>query len=194
MPKPRLEPLETLADIRSGYTFRDKIPEDSQGNLRFVQIKDIKGRFAVAVDTLPRMRWPDVAALPLLRAGDVVVPSRGEYYEAAILVGAEPAVATGQLFSLRAPETSAVIPEFLCWYLNRPAAQNYFHGARTGSNISMLNKQALGALPVPVPSLETQRKIVGLHNLWERERRLAEQLLHNRERMFAGIYQKLLER
>jgi hypothetical protein len=193
MPKPQPKTLEAIADIRSGYTFRDKIKEDPQGNLRFVQIKDIKGRFVVPVDTLPRVQWPDVAALPLVQARDVVLPARGEYYEAAIIEGSGPVVATGQLFVLR-PRGRAVTPEFLCWYLSRPAAQSYFRSARTGSNIPMLNKQALGALPVPVPSLEIQRKITALNDLWERERRLTERLLHNRERMFAGIFQKLLER
>jgi restriction endonuclease S subunit len=57
----------------------------------------------------------------------------------------------------------------------------------------MLGIDSLGALPVPVPSLETQRKILALQRLWEQEKQLTEQLLHNRETMLASIFQHLLE-
>jgi restriction endonuclease S subunit len=57
----------------------------------------------------------------------------------------------------------------------------------------MLRIHTLGALPVPVPPLETQRKIVALQRLWEQEKQLTERLLHNRETMLAGIFQHLLE-
>lgn len=186
------KPLQAIADIRTGHTFRGKLPEDPQGDVRVLQIKDIKGHAARLPDTLPRIRWQGSGPPPLLAAGDIVLPSRGEYYEAVMADGKTPVVATSQLFVLRV-HNKAVTPEFLCWYLNQPAARNYFHANRTGSNISMLSRHTLGVLPVVVPPLETQHKIVGLQRLWERERHITEQLLHNRETLLKGVFQHLLE-
>lgn len=184
--------LQTIADIRAGYTFRTKITDDPQGGIRVLQIKDIKGRSEVQPEPLPRIQWQGAGAPPLLAAGDIVLPARGEYYNAAIADGAVPVIATSQFFVLEV-RNKAITPEFLCWYLNQPAAQNYFRANRTGTGMPMLGKQILGALPVPVPPLATQHKIVALQRLWEREKQVTEQLLHNRETMLAGIFQHLLE-
>jgi len=186
------KPLYALADIRTGHTFRGKIVHDTQGKIHILQIKDIKGRGRIQPDRLPRMQWPGTGEPLLLEAGDIVLPARGEYQNAAIIDGMAPMVASSQLFVLQ-PRSKAITPEFLSWYLNQPAAQNYFRINRTGSNIPMLSKQALGALPVSIPPLRTQHKITALQALWEREKRLAEQLLHNREQMLTGMFQKLLE-
>jgi len=186
------KPLKALADIRTGYTFRDKIKEDPQGDVRFLQIKDIKGQREVRTEQLPLMRWQGSGAPPTLMAGDIVLPARGDYYDAVLANGKVPVVATSQLFMLH-PRNKTITPEFLCWYLNQPAAQNYFRANRTGTSISMLSRQVLGALPVPVPTLAIQQKIVALRLLLEREKTITEQLLHNREQMFAGIFQQLLE-
>jgi hypothetical protein len=186
------KPLKALADIRTGYTFRGKIKEDPQGEVRVLQIKDIKGRREVLTEQLPRMQWQGAGVPPLLVAGDIVLPARGDYYHAALADGAAPIVATSQLFVLH-PSNKTVTAEFLSWYLNQPAAQNYFRANRTGTSISMLSRQVLGALSVPVPTLAIQHKIVALRLLLEREKNITEQLLHNRQQMFAGIFQHLLE-
>ena len=221
--------LQTLTDIRTGHTFRGKITDDPQGDIRVVQIKDImetsarasrrvkrsrkslpsdvegfdsregsripgvrKSQFAISTEKLPRIQWEGAGAPPLLAAGDILLPARGEYYDAVIADGAAPSIATSQLFVLR-PRTDTVSPEFLHWYLNQTAARNYFRTHSTGTSIPMLSIKTLGALPVPVPPLETQHRIIALQRLWEQEKQLTERLLHNRETMLAGIFQQLLE-
>lgn len=184
--------LQTLADIRTGHTFRGKIEEDPLGNIPVLQIKDLKGRTTVTSEELPRIKWQSHKNVAPVHASDVVLPTRGEYYKAAILQGNKPVIATSQLFVLRL-ETKDVMPKFLAWYLNQNAAQHYFLTHRSGTNIPMLNKQSLGALKIPIPPLETQEKIVAMHELWEQEKQLTEQLLINREKMLEGIFQHLVE-
>lgn len=184
--------LHSLADIRSGHTFRGRIPEDPRGEVRFVQIKDIKGQTQLQSEHLPRTHWQGAAEPPLLSACDILLPARGEYYDAVVVDGAAPVVATSQFWVLT-PRSRSIGSDYLAWYLNRPEARSYFLTHRTGTGIPMLSKNALGELPVPVPALEIQRRILALQQLWERERELTEQLLHNRKRMLAGIFQHLLE-
>ena len=186
------KPLHSLAAIRTGHTFRGRITEDPQGDIHYVQIKDIKGQTQLRSETLPRTNWQGPAEPPMLGAGDILLPARGEYYDAVVADGAAPVVATSQFFVLR-PRSDAVTADYLGWYLNRPEARSYFLTHRTGTSIPMLSKSSLGELPVPVPTLEVQHQILALQQLWEQEQELTELLLHNRERMLTGIFQQLLE-
>lgn len=194
MKKPRYMQvnLKDLADIRTGHSFRGRIADDPQGDIRVVQIKDIKRRTWLSPEALPRMKWPGSGEPPLLGPDDILLPGRGEHYTAARVDGSENTVTTSQVYVIH-PRTQNVTSEYLGWYLNQPAASNYILTHCTGTSIPMLSKQALGELQVPVPPLETQHKIVKLHRIWEQERALTEELLHNREQMLAGIFQRLLE-
>jgi len=184
--------LQSLADIRVGHTFRGRVEHDPDGDVRVLQIKDIKAGSSIDVSALPRVQWQGIGAPPVLESGDIVVPARGEHFVAALADGIEPIVPTSQFWVLRT-QAQSISPEYLCWYLNQSAAHNYFRTNRTGTNMPMLNKQALGALPVSVPSLQAQQRIIDLERLWRDEQRLTEQLLRNRETMLAGIFHRLLE-
>jgi hypothetical protein len=184
--------LHNLAEIRIGHSFRGRIDNDPAGDVRVLQIKDVKRQDILDASAMPRIAWQGSGDPPLLAAGDIVLAGRGEHHHAAMADGADKIVPTSLFLVLRVRD-SAVIPEYLRWYLNQSTARSYFREHRTGSNIPMLSKQALGALPVPVPSLQAQQKIVALHRLAQDERRLTEQLLVNREMMLDGIAQRLLE-
>ena len=186
------KPLHSLADIRVGHTFRGRIENDPAGTVRVLQIKDIRAGGSIDGATLPRMQWQASGTPPTLEAGDIVVPARGDYSTAAIADGTAPIVPTSQFWVLRTRARS-ITPEYLCWYLNQSAARTYFSANRTGTNMPMLNKQALGGLPVPVPTRQVQRNIIDLHRMWVDEQQLTEQLLRNRETMLAGIFHRLLE-
>jgi hypothetical protein len=186
------KPLSNLADIRVGYSFRTKIKHDPLGSVPVLQIKDITRGRELRPDQLPRLRWPTAEPPPCLSPGDIVLPARGDHYSATMLPAGPPIVASSQLFVLSA-HSHALLPEYLCWYLNRPQAQNYFLANRAGSSIPMLNKQSLGALDVQVPPLETQQRILLLQAAWERERALTQQLLINRQKMLDGVFDQLLE-
>lgn len=188
--------LNKLADIRAGHTFRGRIVEDPSGNIPVVQIKDLKDQTRLAADQLPRMNWPGGKtadrSVATVHPGDILLPARGEYYQASMLGGNEPVIATNQLFVLRLT-SKAITPEYLSWYINQSTAQKYFLTHRGGTSIPMLNKQSLGALPVVVPPLAIQEKILVIQRCWEEEKRVTEQLLTNRENMLKGVFQRLLE-
>lgn len=186
------KPLNTIADIRVGHTFRGRINEDPKGNIPVLQIKDLKDQAILTAENLPRINWQGTKVVATVQPGDVLLPARGEYYLASVLQGDEPVIASSQLFVL-CLTSNDIISEYLSWYMNQREAQNYFLTHRSGTSMPMLNKQSLGGLPVAVPSLATQEKIVAVQRCWEQEKQLTEQLLANREQMLKGIFQQLLE-
>ncbi len=127
----------------------------------------------------------------LLEPGDIVIPARGEHYQAVSFALPEPTLASSQLLTLRVT-SDTVLPGYLCWALNQPGPQHTLRNESRGSNIPLLTRQSLGAVQVPLPPLATQQKIIELQQLWEQEQQLTQQLLDNRETLLKGMFQQLL--
>jgi hypothetical protein len=186
------QPLSNIANIRTGHTFRGRIAESPVGEVPVVQIRDLRECLWIASDRLSRIQRPKEKSVAPACPGDILLPARGEHYHAAILQGDEPAIATNQLYILE-PKSKRVATDFLGWYLNQRAAQHYFKTHRSGTNIPMLNIASLGALPVPLPTIDIQDKIVRLYRIWIKEKAITESLLKNREIQLTAIFQRLLE-
>ena len=120
------------------------------------------------------------------------MPARGDRYDAALIRSDVPTLASGQLYVLH-PIHPGLMPAYIGWYLNQAEARNYILKNRAGTGIPTLSRPVLGDMPVPVPALEIQRKIVELQQLWQQEQLLTQQLLTNRQKMLEGIFSKFLE-
>lgn len=202
-----LKSLGDIADIRTGYTFREKVEEVSEhGNAHIAQIKDVRGRWEETNSSLLRPRQlPQICwqgkDKAFVHSGSVLLPARGSkggYFRASCLISSDeedqlPVVVSSQ-FLVITPKAS-VLPEFLCWSLNQPAMQYWLaEGAGSqGSSIVMLNTKVAKELKLEIPSLETQQKILHLNQLWEQEQKLTHALLKNRETMLQGMFQQLLK-
>lgn len=186
----RLRKLSELAEVRSGYTVRGALEHDPAGDVRVLQIKDLRQRAVIEPDSLTMVTWERSKNPPLLVAGDIAVVARGDRNTAALYKGGPPVVVTSQLFIV-SPKKSKVSPEYLCWMINLPQSQQSLE--RTGSSIQAISKASLMNMPIPLPSLETQTRLTQLQRLWDEEDQVIAQLHKNREQMLQGIYQQLIK-
>jgi hypothetical protein len=189
--------LGAVAGVRAGYPFRGAIEEVPHGAVRVIQMKDMH--------PLAGIRWPQVLRTRLtgrkpadwLAAGDLLFVARGTRFYAVCVDDAppEPAVCGPHLFHLRVKTGiepgSEVLPAFLAWQINQPPFQRELHRAAEGSNQLSVRRPVLESLPVGIPSLADQQRIVDLACLARRERQLHLQLLQNRERFFESIAESL---
>jgi restriction endonuclease S subunit len=205
---PNLVSLGDIADIRTGYTFREgvnEVPLNSQADAHVVQIKDVRNTWEITntpliqAQQLPLIRW-EGSNKAFASPGSVLLPARGAkggYFRASYLSsdqqGQLPVVVSSQLLIITTKQ--GVLPEFLCWSLNRPAMQYWLSkGAGSqGTNIVMLNTKVAKELKLEIPTLATQEKILYLNKLWEQEQQLTQALLKNRETMLQGMFQNLLK-
>ncbi len=182
--------LKDIATIRSGVLFREKIRATPQGSVRVVQISDITSEARLSIESLSRIDLPEVKASQLLQPGDCLFISRGPRKQTvAITTPLEKTIATSQFFVLH-PDPAQVRPDYLAWYLNQRPAQRYIESESRGSKVSLLNLEALKMLPVDVPPLETQQRIVRIHQLSLRERELLEAIQFRRRTL---VEQELLQ-
>lgn len=187
-----LKKLGQIAGIRSGHTLRGAITPDPEGDVHLLQIKDLDQDWQFNHKALPTVVWEQRIAPPFLEQGEIVVAARGNRNLAVVYRGQVPVVPTGQflIVSLKRKE-SEIAPEYVCWLLNHPTIQQWFH--RSGTNIQLITKSALLDVIIPVPSLEIQLKVIELERAWQEEALLISKLQKNRHDIELGILQKLLK-
>jgi hypothetical protein len=166
--------LADTCTIHTGYTARGRLEPTAAGGVLAIQLRDISPDGVVDPERLMRVQLADLADRYFVHAGDVVFRSRGERNTASALDERlrEPALAVLPLMVLR-PKHDVVTPEYLAWAINQPPAQRHFDSAARGTNIRMIPRSSLDDLELDVPDIETQRKIVAIDVLAERERELS---------------------
>jgi len=174
--------------IHTGYTARGRLEPASDGGVLTIQLRDISADGCLNPERLTRVHLEDLAERYFVRAGDVVFRSRGERNTASALDERlkEPALAVLPLIVLR-PNLDVVTPEFLAWAINQPPAQRHFDVAARGTNIRMIPRSSLDDLELDVPDIETQRRIVAVDALAERERGLSQLAAETRRKMMSLI-------
>jgi restriction endonuclease S subunit len=125
----------------------------------------------VRLTKVPGKDEPDV-----LRAGEVVLQTRGSTYRAAIVPRSDvPLLAAGSLYILT-PDARHIDPEYLVFFLNLPSTQATLRQLATGSSILNLRRSAVEEIEVPLPNLSDQRRLVEVGRLVSKQSEIGERL------------------
>lgn len=157
--------LNDLAEVHTAVVFRDQAPQEHpEGNVRALAIRDVVTSTPVSWSELPRVVVADKYRVNCLQQGDVVIPSRGDYYKAWLFTGADlPVLPVGQLNVIRpAPGLDA---GYLMWFLNLPTTGAKLKQMLTGTSIKALTKTALQTLEVDLPDMGYQRRVAEIVQL-----------------------------
>jgi restriction endonuclease S subunit len=118
----------------------------------------------------------------LLKNGDVLFAAKGTKNFAAVFENHnEPSVASTSFFVIR-PTDNKVLPQFLAWFLNNHTTQTLLKGQAIGTSIPSISKQVLENLEIPVPDIKTQRAIVEISKLRNKEKALKQKIETLREK------------
>ena len=181
--------LRDICAIQTGHTARRGLqPVGAGEGVPVIRLRDVSTGASTDPGRLERVRAGGVADRYFVGSGDVLFRSRGDQNTAASLDERfrEPAIALHPLFILR-PEPRTVLPEFLAWAINQPAAQRQFDRVARGTNMRMVLRPGLERLHVPVPSIRTQQRIVAVDALAQRERTLSIRVADRRRQLAARL-------
>jgi restriction endonuclease S subunit len=164
--------LSDVSEIRMGYSFRGRIEPHPEGELCVIQMKDIDQSNVLRFETAAHVLFPGDVRQHFVHNGDLIFRSRGQSYSAA-LVGREPitTVVASPMMLIR-PRRELVDSAYLRWFLNEPSTHKTLESLAAGTAVKMISKADLQRLEVPLPSLETQSKIVEIASLLEQETKL----------------------
>lgn len=182
--------LHEIAEILTGFSFRNKIEEDLSANTYVLQIKDIDLNDNINIETVVSSSIDVVNAKYYMNSNDILFKSRGANFRASFVkVGAhndKQVIVAAPLIIIRV-DTSKVEPAYVSWYMNKTSSQLYFDKEAKGTGIRMISKKTLDDLEVIVPSLEKQRQIVSMQELIEREMELMKILTQKRKILLEGV-------
>jgi restriction endonuclease S subunit len=125
----------------------------------------------------------------LLKDGDVLFAAKGTKNFATVFENHnEPSVASTSFFVIR-PTDNKVLPQFLAWFLNNHTTQTLLKGQAIGTSIPSISKQVLENLEIAVPSVETQKAVLQITKLRNKEKSLKQKIEMLREKQ---IQQQIL--
>jgi hypothetical protein len=126
-----------------------------------------------------------------LAVGDVLVRARGTAAAAMVDRSAEGAYPTNDVLLFRA-DLGKVEPSYVTALLNLPTSREALSAGSQGAALSRLSVHALGNFEIPLPSLETQRKIAAVADCMRAEQDVLERLRELRRQLNHQILQQLL--
>lgn len=174
--------LSSLCEIQSGYTARTRLKPTSKGGVPAIQLRDLRGEEDFDPSGAAQYALGPSFERYWAGAGDVLFRSRGERNTAvSIALNAKgAAIAILPLIVLR-PDTKLVTGKYIAWFINQPSSQRHFDKCARGTRLRMIPKGCLDDLEVHIPDLETQRLIVEIDQLAQRESELMVRLAKKRK-------------
>lgn len=165
--------LGDIARILSGVYIKG----NPTGRIACLQIKDLQ--MDSPETTAMRIEYARKLDSYMLRKGDLLFAGKGTTYLCKVFNLDIPAVPSTTLYSIRL-HSSIVSSEYLSWYLNHPRVVASIKTAQAGSGTPLIHKPTLENLEIIVPDQETQRLIVELSSLQNREKEILEAIAEKR--------------
>ena len=170
--------LHNIAVIQTGV-FAKVAPNP---NALYLQQSDFDGNGELRNTAQPTIATDNPKHL--LAAGDLLLASKGNNNICVIIPEIEQkCVASPSFLVIRLHDKSAILPEFVAWYLNLPTIQNTLAAQARGTSIMSISKMALGELEIPIPSIDKQKKYIELSKLQKREQELYKVIAERRKQV-----------
>ncbi len=110
-------PLATVAGVRIGSPFRERIVHEPRGKYLVVQGKDVGLDGDLILGGMVRIAEAPNKKADVLKAGEIVFQTRGVSYRAAVVPSTDaPLIAAGSLFIL-SPDPARIATEYLVFFL-----------------------------------------------------------------------------
>ncbi len=172
--------LKEIAIIQTGVFAR----QIAKGEVVYLQSKHFDDDGILKQSLHPDLKAEKISAKHMLRTGDVLFASKGtKNFAACFENGNQPAVASTSFFVIRVQENleSSILPGFLVWFLNHPATQKMLKAKAIGTSIVSISKSVLEELEVSIPPVKTQKAILQIAYLRNKEKKLKQQIENLRE-------------
>jgi restriction endonuclease S subunit len=157
------------------------------GELVYLQSKHFDEYGQLHAVLHPDLVTDGISEKHLLKDGDVLFAAKGTKNFAAVFENHnEPSVASTSFFVIR-PTNKIVLPQYLAWFLNNPTTQTLLKGQAIGTSIPSISKQVLENLEIAVPSIETQKAILQITKLRQKEKSLKQKIETLREKQIQAM-------
>lgn len=170
--------IKSITNIQTGLFAKPA----GVGEVVYLQSKNFDEYGQLHSELHPDLVADGISEKHLLKDGDVLFAAKGTKNFAAVFENHnEPSVASTSFFVIR-PTDNKVLPQFLAWFLNNHSTQTLLKGQAIGTSIPSISKQVLENLEITIPSIETQKAILQITQLRNREKSLKQRIETLREK------------
>jgi len=179
--------LREIANIQIGYQLPGRIPHDVNAPYRIIRMRDVDDAGNLNLGKLAWFTPHRDADRYVVQVGDVMFQARGNRNLAFVLRRVPARTLASNHFYIVRVKSDFVLPEYLAWFVNQPAAQSHLTGKAQGTTMMLVPKEAFETLGVDLPPLDVQRAIVELVELRQRERALVQNLECKRDTLIRAL-------
>ena len=170
--------IKEIASIQTGLFAKPA----ATGEVVYLQAKHFDEYGQLHATLHPDLMAEGISEKHLLREGDVLFAAKGAKNFAAVYENHnEPAVASTSFFVIRLADKN-VLPEYLAWFLNNHSTQALLKGQAIGTSIPSISKQVLENIEMSLPGIETQKAILQVAKLRNKEKALKHKIESLREK------------
>lgn len=183
--------LSEIVNITTGYSFRSKIKNNPDGDVKVIQMGN--------VDPVSGIDWEGLSHISdfdprsdryFLQKGNLIMISKGNHLNAHLIsVDMDNVIPVNSFLILRC-QTSDVLPEYLEWFLNSTKVQHYLTTVAAGTGIPNLSRSALQDLDVFVPPYSNQKLVADIDELKRREVKLHCEIASKKENLINYLLDK----
>ncbi len=186
--------LGAVADIKTGFPLRKAAKETLAGDALLVQMKDVapsgdikwKNTIKISTDGSRNPDW--------LKEHDILFVGRGSrFFAVHIDTVKNKSLASPHFYVLRSKAANKVLPEFLVWYLNSSMAQKFYNANQEGSALSYISRKTLISMPIQIPDIETQNKIINTSKCWNKQQQLLKELIQQKSAYINALLEQTLK-
>lgn len=170
--------IQDIATLQTGLFAKPL----ANGEVVYLQSKHFDDQGNLLAILHPDLLLEDISEKHMLCAGDVLFAAKGTKNFATVFENHnEPSVASTSFFVIR-PTDKKLLPQYLSWVLNSPTTQILLKGQAIGTSIPSISKQVLENLEIAIPSIDTQKAILQITKLRNKEKSLKQKIETLREK------------
>jgi len=153
--------LSNFAEIILGYTFRETIEEDIDGNCSVLQAKNIDQSGTLSYDFV-KTSLEKKKNRAYVKDKDIVLSNRGTFRAGLYKGNDKNLIASSSIYLVRVKDKTKVLPEYIDIFLNSKFGQAELESINSGTLIRSLPKGDLLNLKIPLPSIKDQKIIIAI--------------------------------
>ena len=178
--------LANVAVIQPGYLSRTSVESVPSGTHWLLQAKDVTLQHGLRFENAARFEPERNPDLYRVSRGDILLVARGQNHRVCLIDVCLTNVLASSVFYIIRPR-EGIVPGYLAWWLNQPDAQAILESASSGAVIGYIARSVVECIPVAVPPLDVQHRIVETLDLWRQQQSAQERLDQKREQLIQTI-------
>ncbi|HCC06178.1 TPA: hypothetical protein DEP94_02385 [Candidatus Nomurabacteria bacterium] len=170
--------LQDIAEVYTGYTFREAVLPALNGNISVLQAKDIiQNESILNTSGLTKVSLELSRSNSYVLYNDILLISRargpGSFRSTIFESKEKNVIASSSIFIIRITD-KIILPKYISIYLNSSDGQNDLVQLLSGSYIKTVPRKNLEELQIPIPSLQKQKIFIELNENIKQQEKILE--------------------